>query len=92
MPTNRRSLSGATRFGQGNDCGVPHSDEQSSLAAGVSGMRKTHIQQTTDSGYPLFARFLDVSTNIVKSWNQGDQAAFKLLTFAKKHPQAVLCA
>jgi putative transcriptional regulator len=44
----------------------------------------------------LFARFLNVSTNTVESWEQGvrqpDQAALKLLTIARKTPQAVLSA
>jgi DNA-binding transcriptional regulator YiaG len=54
------------------------------------------IRLTFNASQALFARFLNVSANTVQSWEQGvrqpDQAALKLLTIAKKHPQAVLSA
>ena len=54
------------------------------------------IRQGLNASQALFARFLNVSTNTVESWEQGvrqpDQAALKLLTIAKKHPEAVLSA
>jgi len=54
------------------------------------------IRRGFNASQALFARFLNVSTNTVESWEQGvrqpDQAALKLLTIAKKHPQAVLSA
>jgi DNA-binding transcriptional regulator YiaG len=54
------------------------------------------IRLALNASQALFARFLNVSLNTVESWEQGvrqpDQAALKLLTIAKKHPQAVLSA
>lgn len=44
----------------------------------------------------LFATYLNVSPNAVRSWEQGTrrprQAALKLLTIAKKNPKALLVA
>jgi len=52
------------------------------------------IRLALNASQTLFARFLNVSPNAVESWEQGvrrpDQAALKLLTIAKKYPQAVL--
>jgi putative transcriptional regulator len=52
------------------------------------------IRLALNASQTLFARFLNVSPNTVESWEQGvrqpDQAALKLLTIAKKHPQALL--
>jgi putative transcriptional regulator len=57
-------------------------------------IRRIHL--ALNASQALFARFLNVSANTVESWEQGlrqpDQAALKLLTIAKKHPQAVLSA
>jgi putative transcriptional regulator len=54
------------------------------------------IRLAFNASQTLFARFLNVSTNTVESWEQGvrqpDQAALKLLSIARKHPQAVLSA
>jgi putative transcriptional regulator len=54
------------------------------------------IRLAFNASQALFARFLNVSTNTVESWEQGvrqpDQAALKLLTIARKNPQAVLSA
>ena len=54
------------------------------------------IRLTFNASQALFARFLNVSINTVESWEQGmrqpDQAALKLLTIARKNPQAVLSA
>src|SRR5579872_98632 len=54
------------------------------------------IRRGFNASQALFARFLNVSTNTVESWERGvrqpDQAALKLLTIARKHPQAVLSA
>jgi putative transcriptional regulator len=52
------------------------------------------IRVALNASQAIFARFLNVSPNTVESWEQGvrrpDQAALKLLTIAKKHPEAVL--
>jgi putative transcriptional regulator len=54
------------------------------------------IRQALKASQPLFALYLNVSTNAVRSWEQGTrrprQAALKLLTIAKKHPKALLVA
>jgi putative transcriptional regulator len=52
------------------------------------------IRLALNASQILFARFLNVSPNSVESWEQGvrrpDQAALKLLTIAKKFPEALL--
>jgi DNA-binding transcriptional regulator YiaG len=52
--------------------------------------RSLHASQT------LFATYLNVSPNAVRSWEQGTrrprQAALKLLIIAKKNPRALLIA
>ena len=54
------------------------------------------IRQALKASQPLFATYLNVSTNTVRSWEQGTrrprQAALKLLAIAKKNPQALLVA
>jgi putative transcriptional regulator len=54
------------------------------------------IRQALKASQPLFARYLNVSTNAVRSWEQGTrrprQAALKLLMIAKKNPKALLVA
>jgi len=44
----------------------------------------------------LFAAYLNVSPNAMRSWEQGTrrprQATFKLLVIAKKNPKALLTA
>jgi putative transcriptional regulator len=54
------------------------------------------IRQALKASQPLFAAYLNVSTNAVRSWEQGTrrprQAALKLLMIAKKNPKALLVA
>ena len=54
------------------------------------------IRLALNASQAIFARFLNVSPNTVESWEQGvrqpHHAALKLLTIAKKNPQAVLSA
>ena len=54
------------------------------------------IRLALKASQPLFAAYLNVSTNAVRSWEQGTrrprQAALKLLTIAKKDPKALLVA
>ena len=54
------------------------------------------IRQALQASQPLFALYLNVSTNAVRSWEQGTrrprQAALKLLMIAKKNPKALLVA
>jgi putative transcriptional regulator len=54
------------------------------------------IRQALKASQPLFAAYLNVSTNAVRSWEQGTrrprQAALKLLMIAKKDPRALLVA
>jgi len=52
------------------------------------------IRLALNASQTLFARYLNVSSNSVESWEQGrrqpDNAALKLLIIAKKYPHAVL--
>jgi putative transcriptional regulator len=54
------------------------------------------IRLALNASQALFARFLNVSPNTIESWEQGARrpyhAALKLLTIAKKNPQAMLCS
>jgi putative transcriptional regulator len=54
------------------------------------------IRQALKASQPLFAAYLNVSANAVRSWEQGTrrprQAALKLLMIAKKNPKALLVA
>lgn len=52
------------------------------------------IRTQLNASQPLFARYLNVSTRAVQSWEQGQrrprEAALKLLDVARKHPYALL--
>jgi putative transcriptional regulator len=52
------------------------------------------IRQTLQASQTLFATYLNVSPNAVRSWEQGTrrprQAALKLLVIARKNPKALL--
>jgi putative transcriptional regulator len=54
------------------------------------------IRKTLNASQSLFATYLNVSPNAVRSWEQGTrrprQAALKLLVIAKKNPKALLVA
>ena len=54
------------------------------------------IRRRLNASQTIFAFYLNVSTNAVRSWEQGKRrpqhAALKLLTIAKKNPQALLSA
>jgi putative transcriptional regulator len=54
------------------------------------------IRRALKASQPLFATYLNVSTNAVRSWEQGTrrprQAALKLLAIARKNPKALLVA
>ncbi|HEV2521998.1 MAG TPA: helix-turn-helix domain-containing protein [Candidatus Acidoferrales bacterium] len=54
------------------------------------------IRNALKASQTLFAIYLNVSTNAVRSWEQGTrrprQAALKLLAIAKKNPKALLVA
>jgi|SRR5579859_2394559 len=52
------------------------------------------IRRALNASQALFASYLNVSPNAVRSWEQGTrrprQAALKLLVIAKKNPKALL--
>ena len=54
------------------------------------------IRRTLQASQELFATYLNVSANAVRSWEQGTrrprQAALELLVIAKKNPKALLVA
>jgi putative transcriptional regulator len=54
------------------------------------------IRKALNASQTLFASYLNVSPNAVRSWEQGTrrpmQAALKLLLIAKKNPRALLVA
>jgi len=54
------------------------------------------IRQSLQASQSVFAVYLNVSPNAVRSWEQGTRrpqhAALKLLAIAKRNPQALLSA
>jgi putative transcriptional regulator len=54
------------------------------------------IRQALNASQQVFASYLNVSTNAVRTWEQGTRppqhAALKLLAIANKNPQALLSA
>jgi putative transcriptional regulator len=54
------------------------------------------IRRNLNASQAVFAQYLNVSANAVRSWEQGtrkpQQAALKLLVIAKKNPKALLTA
>jgi len=62
----------------------------------ISPKEVRHIRQALHASQALFATYLNVSPNAVRSWEQGTrrprQAALKLLTIARKNPKALLVA
>lgn len=54
------------------------------------------IRRALNASQPLFASYLNVSANAVRSWEQGARrprnAALKLLTIARKNPKVLLVA
>jgi DNA-binding transcriptional regulator YiaG len=62
----------------------------------ISSREIRRIRRALKASHPLFATYLNVSTNAVRSWEQGTrrprQAALKLLVIARKNPKALLVA
>jgi len=62
----------------------------------ISAKEVRHIRKALNATQALFASYLNVSPNAVRSWEQGTrrprQAALKLLLIAKKNPRALLVA
>lgn len=62
----------------------------------ISAKEVRHIRRTLNASQALFATYLNVSPNAVRSWEQGTrrprQAALKLLVIARKNPKALLVA
>jgi putative transcriptional regulator len=62
----------------------------------LSAKEVRNIRQALNASQTLFASYLNVSPNAVRSWEQGTrrprQAALKLLLIAKKNPRALLVA
>jgi putative transcriptional regulator len=54
------------------------------------------IRRKLNASQAVFAQYLNVSANAVRSWEQGtrkpQQAALRLLVIAKKNPKALLTA
>ena len=60
----------------------------------ISAREIRQIRRKLNASQALFATYLNVSPNAVRSWEQGlrrpQQAALKLLVIAKKNPKALL--
>ncbi|HTZ75155.1 MAG TPA: helix-turn-helix domain-containing protein [Candidatus Aquilonibacter sp.] len=91
----RESLEGALAFERGE----PLDLRVTELPSAPTKMRPREIKKIRESlnaSQVLFARFLNVSPNTVRSWEQGTRrpqgADLKLLSIAKNNPQALLSA
>jgi putative transcriptional regulator len=62
----------------------------------VSPREIQRIRKSLNASQEVFASFLNVSANAVRSWEQGtrkpQQAALKLLVIARKNPRVLLTA
>jgi putative transcriptional regulator len=62
----------------------------------ISAKEVRHIREALNASQSLFASYLNVSPNAVRSWEQGTrrprQAALKLLAIARKNPKVLLVA
>ena len=60
----------------------------------ISAREIRRIRRALNASQPLFASYLNVSPNAVRSWEQGARrprnAALKLLTIARKNPKVLL--
>jgi len=91
----RRSLQGALAFERGEAIDLRVTE----LPSAPPKMRPRDIREirrSLNASQVLFARFLNVSPNTVRSWEQGTRrpqgADLKLLSIAKRNPQALLSA
>ena len=62
----------------------------------ISAREIRRIRRALNASQPLFASYLNVSPNAVRSWEQGARrprnAALKLLMIARKNPKVLLVA
>jgi putative transcriptional regulator len=91
----RESLQDTKAFEQGRDVDLRVTE----LPPSPRKLRPTEIRGirlSLNASQVLFATFLNVSPNTIRSWEQGTRrpqgADLKLLSIAKKYPQALLKA
>lgn len=91
----RESLQGALAFERGEAVDLRVTE----MPSAPGKMRPNDIRKirhSLNASQVLFARFLNVSPNTIRSWEQGTRrprgADLKLLSIAKKNPQALLSA
>ena len=91
----RESLHGALAFERGEPVDLRIS-ELPSAPPKMHPRDIREIRRSLHASQVLFARFLNVSPNTVRSWEQGTRrpqgADLKLLSIAKSNPQALLIA
>lgn len=91
----RAALQGAAAYERGQSVN-PRVTRLPSRPKPISACEIRRIRQALNASQPLFAAYLNVSANAVRSWEQGTrrprQAALKLLLIARKNPQALLVA
>ena len=91
----RESLRGALGFERGEAIDL-RVTELPSVPPKIRPRDIREIRQSLNASQVVFARFLNVSANTMRSWEQGTRrprgADLKLLSIAKKNPQALLSA
>ena len=91
----KQALQGAAAYERGEAVNLRVTRVPSPPKA-ISAKEVRHIRKALNASQTLFASYLNVSSNAVRSWEQGTrrprQAALKLLLIAKKNPKALLVA
>jgi putative transcriptional regulator len=91
----KEALHGATAYERGESVNL-RVTRVPSRPKPISAKEVRLIRQALNASQTLFATYLNVSPNAVRSWEQGTrrprQAALKLLLIAKKNPKALLVA
>lgn len=93
FPQLKEALEGALAFEQGRSVGL----RATNMPPPPKDLRPNEIRAIRKSlgmSQAQFARLINVSSNTVESWEQGArrprEATLKLLTIAKKQPEALL--
>ena len=91
----KAALKGAAAYERGEPSTCA-SQRMPSRPKPISPKEVRHIREALNASQSLFASYLNVSPNAVRSWEQGTrrprQAALKLLAIARKNPKALLVA
>ena len=99
MPKRKKTCPTQSCFSDDNEIREkprPENHRDAARGGAISAKEVRLIRRALNASQSLFAGYLNVSPNAVRSWEQGTrrprQAALKLLMIAKKSPKALLVA